>query len=166
MQRLSEHGIHAAMLTGDRAAAAAALRNVLPISIEAELLPDDKLKVIRRAQEQYGAVAMIGDGLNDAPALAAATVGVAMGCGADVSREAADVCLLGDDLTRLPWAVQLARQAMRTIRQNLFWAFAYNVAGIGLAATGRLNPIWAAAAMVVSSFFVISNSLRLGQEPA
>ena len=97
-----------------------------------------------------------------AGALAAADVGVALGCGADVSRDAAGVCLLGDDLRRFPWAVGLARQTGRVVKQNLFWAFTYNCIGIALAATGRLNPIWAALAMAVSSLLVVVNSLRLG----
>ena len=99
--------------------------------------------------------------MNDAPALAAADIGIAMGCGADVTRDAADVCLLGDHLDRVTWAIEHSRRTVRIVRQNLFWAFAYNSIGIVLATLGLLNPIWAAIAMVVSSLLVVSNSLRL-----
>jgi cation transport ATPase len=137
---------------------------MLGLPMASKQLPQDKLAAIKQ-RSRTGGVAMVGEGLNDAPALAAADVGVALGCGADVSRDAAGVCLLANDLRRFPWAVELARQTDRIVKQNLFWAFAYNGVGIALAATGRLNPILAAAAMVVSSLLVVTNSLRLSRFP-
>jgi cation transport ATPase len=133
----------------------------LGIAVRAGLLPDDKVDALAAASRQFGPVAMVGDGTNDAPALAASDLGIALGCGADVSRESAGVCLTTDDLLRVPWAIDLARRTVRVIRQNLFWAFAYNSLGIALAAGGWLSPAWAALAMVVSSALVVANSLRL-----
>ena len=158
-----ELGIDTAVLTGDHRLRARRISEELQVPIAAELLPHDKIAAIETAQQEHGKVAMVGDGINDAPALAAADVGVALGCGADLSRDTAGVCLLGDHLDRFGWSVALSRQTVRIIRQNLFWAFAYNVGGITLAASGRLNPIWAALAMALSSLFVVTNSLRLSR---
>jgi len=157
-------GLRIEVLTGDHHGHGAALGNRLGVAVAAELLPDDKTRRVRELRRDRGVV-MVGDGINDAPALAAADVGIALACGADVARQSADVCLLGDDLRHVTWAIQWSRRAVRIIRQNLFWAFFYNVLGIGLAATGYLNPIWAAAAMVASSVMVIGNSLRLRRAP-
>jgi heavy metal translocating P-type ATPase len=162
--RLKNLGLNLAMLTGDHAQRGNALGKELGIDVAAGLLPEDKVTAVALAQRTIGPVAMVGDGINDAPALAQSDVGVALGCGADVSRDSAAVCLLGNDLLRIPWAIDLARQTVRVIRQNLFWAFAYNVVGIGLACTGRLNPVLAAVMMVLSSAFVVGNSLRLGRQ--
>ena len=134
------------------------------LSIECDLRPDQKVAKMLQMRAQFGPVAMVGDGINDAPALAASDVGIAMGCGADVSRDSAQVCLLSNDVSRIPWAIQLAQRTRSVIRQNLFWAFGYNSVGVILAACGLLNPAVAAGLMIVSSLLVISNSLRLMRE--
>jgi heavy metal translocating P-type ATPase len=163
------------ILTGDRGARGERLREELllqlqtldaqetgeRLQIRSELQPEDKVSALREVQRQFGRTIMVGDGINDAPALAVSEAGIAMGCGADVSRDSAQVCLLGNDLTRIPWAIQLARRTRRVIRQNLFWAFGYNSAGVILAAVGLMNPAIAAGLMIVSSLLVITNSLRL-----
>lgn len=153
------------VLTGDHAGRGAQLAEQLQVPVQAELLPTDKVAAITEFHRRHGATLMVGDGLNDAPALTAADVGIALGCGTDVSRQSADVCLLGNQLSRVPWAVGLARQTIRVVRQNLFWSFLYNGVGIVLAAHGSLNPIWAAVAMIAGGLSVVGNSLRLSHYP-
>ncbi|MGH9441032.1 MAG: heavy metal translocating P-type ATPase [Thermoanaerobaculia bacterium] len=163
LSSLASDGIEVAMLSGDRKAVVATISRDLGIAgAEAELSPAGKVASIglRRAATG-GVVAMVGDGVNDAAALDAADVGVAFGNAADLAREHASVTVLGNDLRTIPRLLRLARRTLRTIRQNLFWAFFYNVAGLGLAAAGRLAPIVAAAAMVASSLLVVANSSRL-----
>jgi heavy metal translocating P-type ATPase len=158
-------GLDPVIMTGDRRARAERLAEQLAMSVRSDQLPGDKVALVRDARLRPGLVAMVGDGINDAPALAAADVGIAMGCGADLSRDAAAVCLLSNDLARIPWSIGLARQTVRVIRQNLCWAFSYNIIGIALAATGALSPVWSAVSMVASSVFVVSNSMRLSRYP-
>jgi P-type E1-E2 ATPase len=158
--------LHVEVLSGDHSARASALAAELQIPVSGELLPAEKVAAVRAGRRRFGAVAMIGDGINDAPALSAADVGIAMACGADVTRDSADVCLLGNDLERVAWAIELAHKTMAVIRQNLFWSLIYNTLGIWLACRGALNPIWAAAAMIVSSLLVIANSFRLDRPVA
>lgn len=154
-------GYDTAVLTGDHSVRGLDLGRQLGLPVHADLLPEDKIAAVQQARQEIGAVAMVGDGINDAPALAASDVGVALGCGTDVSRDSAQVCLLTDDLTRLPWSLMLARRTVRIIRQNLYWSFAYNGIGVLCAAMGWLNPALAAFLMVGSSVLVIANSLRL-----
>ncbi len=165
IKRCQAWGLDQALLTGDRRSRAQRLAVELSpdvsLAIETELLPQDKLAAIQEAHEMFGRVAMVGDGLNDAPALAAADVGIALGCGADVSRDSADVCLLTADLELVPWAYELSQRTVRTIRTNLGWAFGYNSLGVIVAAAGQLHPALAAVLMVVSSVMVLGNSLRL-----
>lgn len=162
LARCRHIGLDVAVLTGDHRGRGRILAGQLGVPVQAELSPAAKLDAIRSVQRELGPVAMVGDGVNDAPALAASEVGVALGCGADVSRDSAAVCLLSDDPARFAWSVEFARRAVRTIRRNLLWAFAYNSVGIALACTGHLNPALAALLMVVSSLLVIGNALRLG----
>ena len=157
-------GLRPVLLTGDnaRAAQAVAERVGIPASdVVAEVLPADKVDVIKRLQDEGAIVAMVGDGVNDAAALAQSDLGLAMGTGTDVAIEASDLTLVTGDLRAAPDAIRLARATLRTIKGNLFWAFAYNVAALPLAALGLLNPLIAGAAMAFSSVFVVSNSLRL-----
>lgn len=152
--------IQLSVLTGDDRRRGERLASALQVSVFSEQLPDDKLAHVNRLK-QRGVTAMIGDGINDAPALAAADVGIAMGCGADVARHTADVCLLGNDLRQLIILRKISRDAVRTIRWNLLWALAYNSIAIPIAAMGWLNPIIAALAMALSSLCIVGSSLRL-----
>ncbi|WP_052112873.1 heavy metal translocating P-type ATPase [Knoellia aerolata] len=164
ISRLRDLGLTPHLVTGDNAQAARAVAaevGIHPEHVVADVLPADKVEVVRRLQREGRVVAMVGDGVNDAAALAAADLGMAMGTGTDVAIEASDLTLVRGDLRVAPDAIRLARRTLSTIKGNLFWAFGYNVAAIPLAAAGLLNPMLAGAAMALSSVFVVTNSLRL-----
>ncbi len=164
VRRLQGLGLHCLLLTGDNGATARAVADAVGIDeVVAGALPAEKVALVQRLRDEGRSVAVVGDGVNDGPALASADLGLAVGSGTDVAINAADLIIVRDDLRIVPAAIVLARRTLATIRANLVWAFAYNVAAIPLAALGLLNPLIAAAAMAISSGFVVGNSSRLGR---
>ena len=156
-----EQKLDVAVLTGDHQLSGQRLQRELGVPVESALTPVEKAEHVRNLHQHGSNVVFVGDGVNDAPALAVADIGITLGCGADVTRDSADVCLLSDDIGQLPELIELSRQTVSIIRSNLAWAFGYNFCGVLIATTGLLHPAIAAALMVGSSVYVITNSLRL-----
>jgi P-type E1-E2 ATPase len=162
---LREEGLDLQVITGDQSAAAEHVGRRLDMPVLSAMGPVDKIEAIQRLRDRGATVAMVGDGINDAAALAEADVGIAMGSGARISLEAADVALYNPDLRGIAWLRQLAARTARIIRQNLAWTFGYNAIGLGLAVAGLLHPLAAVAVMTLSSAFVTWNALRIKQQP-
>jgi Cu+-exporting ATPase len=164
---MQESGITVKMLTGDNPQTARYIGEQVGLAasdIVAEVLPEDKAQVVKELQTKGESVGMVGDGINDAPALALANIGIAMGSGTDIAMETADITLMNSDLLSVEKSIRLSKITLRKIKQNLFWAFLYNVIGIPFAAVGFLNPIIAGGAMAFSSVSVLLNSLSLNQK--
>ena len=167
IQRLQAQGLAVYMVTGDNQSVATTIGKEVGISPEhifAEVLPDEKAGYVEKLQKEGKQVGMVGDGINDAPALALANVGIAMGSGTDIAMETADVTLMNSQLSSIGQTIELSSVTLKKIKQNLFWAFIYNTIGIPFAAFGLLNPIIAGGAMAFSSISVLLNSLSLNQK--